>query len=219
MTRATYSFLDGAPLAGEGNRSLPTESGSAWDARVAADATFPLTAEEQEADALAARIFDDLAAHTEHERSRRVATHFPTLYEMLCEYSAEYPTLSFMPMPTSPEVMTVSVSCYALLFCFGAVAYAADCEARPLSVGYVAEEESIALSLTAAEGAPLLSPHRLDVLKKLAEVSGFSIETQDGPPSTVTLRLARHVPDVITTAATSLPWLRRAFFLARYYFY
>ncbi len=227
MTRASYSFLDGAPLAGERNRILPTENEAAWDAHVAADATFPLTAEEQEADALAARILDDLAAPAERERGRHVVTHFPALYEMLREYSAEYPSLSFQAPPTSPEVMTVSVCCYALLFCFGAVAYAADCAGRSLSVRYEIREESICLSLSHGGGqgtdeegcTALVSAHRLDVMKKLAEVSGFSIALTDGPAPTVEFHLLRRVSDVITTAAASSFWLRRAFFLPRYYFY
>ncbi|MBQ2718710.1 MAG: hypothetical protein IJF73_01440 [Clostridia bacterium] len=223
MTQASYSFLSGAPLAGDKGRTLPTED-TTWDARVAADATFPLTAEEQEADALAALILDDLASASEREREKHVTAHFPSLYRMMREYAAEYPALTFREATLPAELETVAVSAYALLFCFGAVAHAADSAAHPVTVSYRAEDESVCLSLTVGRSettgvAFALSPHRVDVLKKIAALSGFSMElTKDGG-ATVAFLLPCRRPEVITTAATSSPWLRRAFFLPRYYFY
>lgn len=227
MTKTLYSFTDGAPFSKERGRSLPMEKNAPLSARVAGEQTFPLSSEEDDALTLSEEILADLCTFREREGGKRISTHFPDLYRLIGQYCLEYSAVTVTRPELSEGGTTVEVSSHALLFCLGAVLYTTDRKGRPCLVGATSNREVITLfaevdvasdSEDGAADAFFLTDTELSVLKKIAEVSLFSVKLLPGVRSRIEFSLSIRPPQLLRTSALSDPWLRRAFFLPCDYF-
>ncbi len=228
MTKVPYFYSREAAQEPTPRRALPGDSLAKGPLFVAAGNVFTPEMRDYLSALPIEEILDDVCAPAERTRLRHTAQYFPSLYELLSDYAAEYPRVTVREHAIPRNGGTVAITAHCLFFCVGAVLRAADAALVPCTLSAEGDLEEISLCVTAPSAATSpeevaavfhLSERETEIMHALAAAAGFSIALRPGDEAAIDFTIPTRIPDRGSMAAPSDPSLYRAFFLPRMYFF
>ncbi len=227
MTKVPYFYSQEAEGERTQGRALPGDDFGDGELFVAAGNIFTSEMRDYLAQPPIEDILADVCPPAERKRLRRTAQYFPGLYSLLSEYASEYPRTKVLRPSLPFSGRTVSLVAHGLFFSVGAVLRAADAFLTDCTLSAEEGDDEIALRIRSAHPAATedevaeafhLSGRELQVMRALADTSGFSIDLRAGEDAEIVFRIPLTVTDLGSMAARTDALLRRAFFLPRIYF-
>ena len=205
-------------------RDLPSEKAGRRNPRVAATASFLYREEDfdRRAEELLASLCSPHALSLDRTKGRPLSS----VFSLLKEFAARYPTVTALPPPT--VTASVSLSLHALYFTAGTAIHHTARADLPVTLSARHTEGEGAAILISAERASEseeeaaailgLDGGRLSLLTALGGLGGFSLSVSAGERSSLAITLSPSKVRGAQVTATTDPSLLAAFLLPLSYF-
>ena len=220
MSQKKHFFYYGNRAAEEGRRLPDDRAGEPAVAGVRAAAVLAYAKEETDYAAMAEGILDELVSKSTRLLAGQSPISLSALYLILSDYCRRYETITAMPPPDG--LQTVAPVAHGLYFAVATAVHYAVSIGAPLTL---AAEEGDPPAFTLSSPSPssdekeaaavlgLDCEGRLEILRHLAEVSGFSVSLLHGSRTALRFEMPLRPAGTVRLRAVGDPSLEAAFLL------
>ena len=220
MSQRKHFFYYGNNAAEEGRRLPDDRAGKAAAARVHAAATLAYTEEETDYAVMAEALLDEMVSENARFLAGQSPASLASLYLLFGDFCHRYDTVTVLPPPDG--IYAVAPVTHGLYFALATAVHYAVSVGMPLTLAMEAGDPP-AITLTSPSPSEddeaatavlgLDCEGRLEILRHLAETSGFSLSLLAGSETVLRFEVPLRPFGTVRLRAVSDPSLEAAFLL------